>query len=783
MAIFYPSLDSINSRRIPPLEADLTLINFFKNNLTNDFEIYYKPFINGDNPDFILIRRNHGVLIISSKEWDISQFINISKQEWTTSKYKFKSPLSQLQEYHDNLMNFHIRGLLELRQQNSKNNAIISQMLYLHNTKYSVLNNDKFKEIAPYSISSNKPNIYRKYKCIFSKDDLNNNNFQGFLSSNYIGGNKFSSLFKDDIYFAFKYVLTPTEHTKNLSVKIEYTDEQKKIIYSSCKNAYITGVYGSGKTTTLVATAVQTYIKLKEAGNDVPKILILCYNITLVNWLRYQLNNVNETFDPSAFTFLNYHEFINQQLNNLGEIVYPAPCLRDKNIIYNSEKECNCECVLQTCKLSQEEYIKGIKNLQDKCISRFFSSKYYSNPKLFEYLFSSKREQQYGESNDEFKFDAILIDEIQDYPKVWTQILKNYFLLQNGRFFVFGDEKQNIYNTPLINKKIEVYFGKEKCEKYRLTKCIRSNIELQDLLKKYQDKFLCNKYNKDEFNNKNINNKLVNSVFEFKFIFNNQQKKISYYEINGRYQADKAYLFFNKFLELVSKNLTSVNPEDISIISSNKYLLRFFDLLYKNKTGFYTETSFVQIEDIFFIWLTDINSEIKNHEEGLKFHLKSILKKYNLNQNKIISCALYILCSDYINRIFYNNFIDNYKNICNQYKIDFNEIYSFLSKYNDVILNLPKYILKTYTKDIKTFEKSRKLNFNITNGLIKLSTIHSFKGWESKVTFLIFDESINNSETMNELVYTGLTRSKEQLIIINLGKSEYAEFIKNYCRQ
>ena len=65
MAIFYPSLDSINSRRIPPLEADLTLINFFKNNLTNDFEIYYKPFINGDNPDFILIRRNHGVLIIS----------------------------------------------------------------------------------------------------------------------------------------------------------------------------------------------------------------------------------------------------------------------------------------------------------------------------------------------------------------------------------------------------------------------------------------------------------------------------------------------------------------------------------------------------------------------------------------------------------------------------------------------------------------------------------------------------------------------------------------------
>jgi superfamily I DNA/RNA helicase len=49
-------------------------------------------------------------------------------------------------------------------------------------------------------------------------------------------------------------------------------------------------------------------------------------------------------------------------------------------------------------------------------------------------------------------FQTIIIDEIQDYHKDWIRNLK-MFLAPEGEFVVFGDEKQNIYQRDLDEKK------------------------------------------------------------------------------------------------------------------------------------------------------------------------------------------------------------------------------------------------------------------------------------------------------------------------------------------
>ena len=67
----------------------------------------------------------------------------------------------------------------------------------------------------------------------------------------------------------------------------------------------------------------------------------------------------------------------------------------------------------------------------------------------------------------------------------------------------------------------------------------------------------------------------------------------------------------------------------------------------------------------------------------------------------------------------------------------------------------------------------RKNELILRSGIIKISTIHSFKGWEIHTVILI----VENTEHANpELVYTGLTRAKQNLIIINLGNATYDEF-------
>ena len=62
----------------------------------------------------------------------------------------------------------------------------------------------------------------------------------------------------------------------------------------------------------------------------------------------------------------------------------------------------------------------------------------------------------------------------------------------------------------------------------------------------------------------------------------------------------------------------------------------------------------------------------------------------------------------------------------------------------------------------------------MNSGTVKLSTIHSFKGWESETIFLIIEKKHTNVEdTFDEILYTGLTRSRKNLIIINFGNEGY----------
>ena len=109
------------------------------------------------------------------------------------------------------------------------------------------------------------------------------------------------------------------------------------------------------------------------------------------------------------------------------------------------------------------------------------------------------------------------------------------------------------------------------------------------------------------------------------------------------------------------------------------------------------------------------------------------------------------------------------------------------TQYEEVIRNSsPTYI----RKDLEEIRRAAKTHFTTACPQLKLSTIHSFKGWESNSIVLILQPEMSNDESFEgykiqerentpALIYTALTRAKCNLFIINLGNPTYNQFFTN----
>ena len=109
-----------------------------------------------------------------------------------------------------------------------------------------------------------------------------------------------------------------------------------------------------------------------------------------------------------------------------------------------------------------------------------------------------------------------------------------------------------------------------------------------------------------------------------------------------------------------------------------------------------------------------------------------------------------------------------------RFKINFEAFLAYLEHYK---LEIGNFRSKVLNADYEFIRKNKKMNFWMNCGMIKISTIHSFKGWESKAVFLIVENEIAQT-AFDELLYTGITRAKEYLVVINFGNEAYHQILK-----
>lgn len=731
MAKLIPSIDRIQKMKVPPTEGELTLLRFLDANLDNSFEVYFNPYMNGDRPDIVIVRKRHGVLIVEVKDWDLDAYRLDERKHWVlkdNSSTRVSSPIEQVLKYKENLYTLHLDELYEKRIRDYKFMNMISCAVYFHNATQSKVED---LLVNPYSADSKYQKFLAKNIQLIGNDTLVKDKFDQILWRLYLISNTDSRLFSDSLYESITHFLLPTTHQKEDGRQIKYLRKQEQIIYKNDRREFVVeGVEGSGKTTVLARRAVQEYIKWKHDDYE-PQILILTYNITLINFIRDKINQVQEIFDWKSFTILNYHHFIGNQLNNLDvQMVLP------QSIFTNDSSERK--------KLTPEQ-------------SHYLDKHYYSNVQLFLDL---KEKIQ----TSDLSYDAILIDEIQDYKYNWFEILKKAFLKEGGDFILFGDEKQNIYGNPLEGKKVRTNV---LWKRMKLSQSMRSGSIIERLVTEFQKRIYADKYELDSFDNPD------DGMLMFK-----PSGTISYQYLSKDY--------IPTIFDLVSSVKTKeefkdIATDDITILSFNVDVLRQFEAFYRNKTGERMMSMFETKEVVVYV---NFKREWSHHKKGEKqdfpnFDVSLVANLLGLLQGKDEEEKLRRLSSlivlDDLNRVYNGVFENRLEHACKKIKCDKT---LFVELMNQNRPTLSKYLGEIMAKDYDNIREHKKARFYMHPGYMKISTIHSFKGWESKMVFLIIDKYVANDQSLDEIIYTGITRCKEHLYIINMNNEGYDKKIR-----
>ena len=718
MAIFFPDIETIKKFKVPPTAGEWALLNFIGNVLDDSYEIYFNPYLNGDRPDFIIMRKGYGVMIIEVKDWNLENFKLNENKKWIYSPNGsfVKSPIDQVLKYKNNLFDLHVDKLLEKKINNFRHFRIVSCAVYFH-----CASQKKIEDllVTPYK-EERKYQDFLKYNIdLIGKDGLYEDRFSTILQRRHLAKCQSSYLFTNDLYENFKRILSPTIHMKS-GIPYNYSKKQKEIIYGKQENGVIKvqleqrvrGVFGSGKTTVLAARAVQAYKRALSRNNN-PRILILTYNITLKNFIHDKLMRVDETFPIENFIVINYHQFINAELNNL-----------------------NVDMEIPDGYPSDE-------------VGEYLEQYYYSNISLFE-----------AHKTEIVKYDAVLIDEIQDYHRKWMEIIKNYFRDPKGDYVLFGDVKQNIYGQPTFQKDV-VTNVQGGVKEFR--ECFRSELKIKDLAHLFQENIFGEKYNIDNFTDNG------------QYSLDLKDGYINYMFLKGDNIIPALYTIIR---ENILNHNNNISPNDITILGYTTNLLRMFDCYYRYASRERTNSMMETIEAMY---MTNINYIGKDaaSADGWFNNLSTQLAKnlYPRGTSNMIKLRQHISKLFTLYDLYSSwpyTFTNRLKEECNKRGILEDSFLEFREHYKE---ELTEFKTEVYQGNYKYIRDNKKLHFWFNSGTIKISTIHSFKGWESEVVFLIieplYDRTTHFNLAFDELLYTGLTRCKRNLVVINFENEEY----------
>ncbi len=304
MAKFIPSLEEIkNNKMEKPTEGEWVLLQKLQD-LSDNYTIYFQPYINIAHPDIVIVAKECGVMIIEVKDWNLGayEFLAESNSFGTIQEKRghnrVRNPFEQVQSYKDELYNLFCPALFLGKMENKKVYGVIcSSIFYYKATEIEIKtffkqNKNEWNYITFWGADS-------KYIVNDIKRRLRKNVF-----------------FTNEIYWQISALFKPSLERIEQAKPFCLSEEQKKFTISeSNKRQKIKGVAGSGKTLVLAQRAVNCFQRTKTP------VLIIIFNITLQYYIRDKIAQITRDFTSNQrkqFHIIPIFDFVKQMLELNG---------------------------------------------------------------------------------------------------------------------------------------------------------------------------------------------------------------------------------------------------------------------------------------------------------------------------------------------------------------------------------------------------------------------------------------------------------------------------------
>ena len=402
-----PPKDQFDVLRQPLTRGELLVFDFFDKYLDPSWEIYVQPHLNGLRPDFVLLNPDVGIAVFEVKDWDLDSIqysvkpqFNKSPSLWGSRNGKAfqippsQNPVEKIQIYKKEIYDLYCPRL----KQRSGYGAITAGIIF------PFASDEKLEELFSPSRAFNKMSQYPDLYPLVGMDSLHLEEIGKAFPRH---ADK-SGRMTEDLANDFRNWLVEPDFSVTQRTPLELDKAQLTLVKTRTQSGYrrIKGPAGSGKSLILAARAVE----LASQGKDV---LVITYNITLLHYLmdlavRWPAPNINAR---KSITWLNFHRWCKRMCQMFG---------------FDDEYR----------ELWRRHFLEG-----DDC-------PVITNNKDEKNVLSTKIPVLVSRALDECateeKYDAILVDEGQDFlPEWWNDLRK--VCKPDGEMLLVADATQDIY--------------------------------------------------------------------------------------------------------------------------------------------------------------------------------------------------------------------------------------------------------------------------------------------------------------------------------------------------
>lgn len=393
-----PPVESFDSLRQPLTRGERVVFDFFDQNLPEAWEIYLQPHMNGLRPDFVLLNPNIGIAVFEVKDWNLDAMIYrveqrrgksprlLGQRNGKTFSLQSQNPIEKIHRYKQEVFKLYCPRLAKQFGFAAITAGVI----------FPFADDERVKDLFRLSMESRGMTEYPQYTPVSGCKAL----ARGDMGSIFPEGLRSRSKYMTPAYANdLRFWLREPDFTESQRQPLELDANQRALATTRTQSGYrrIKGSAGSGKSLVLAARAAELVMQDKD-------VLVVTFNITLLHYLMDIAVRWGQTGGRTRnrATWLNFHAWC-------ARVCTEADMEQEYRDLWKDKSK-----LQEVLKYRLAELVSSIlDNDLDNIVQRY---------------------------------DAVLIDEGQDYQLSWWDTLRKV-CKPGGEMLLVADATQDIYET------------------------------------------------------------------------------------------------------------------------------------------------------------------------------------------------------------------------------------------------------------------------------------------------------------------------------------------------